>query len=333
MKQERAGPDLVQPLQIRQAKEKDVSMPSKSGSPLLSIQQLSYTYPSGQVALREINLSLGLRERVGIVGPNGAGKTTLLLHLNGLLPEHRAVSESVSGTTGFLRGFRRQPTLTRPAEQTVQPDPSGSVISSSSVISSGPSGDRGTVTAASNPAAVELLGMPVVAPNLTEIRRLVGLLFQDPDDQLFCSTVLDDVAFGPLQLGFDRDEIVRRVRLALRQVGLSEFDQRAPGELSVGERRRVCLAGVLACEPVLLALDEPSSNLDPRSRRELIQLLRNCDAAQVIASHDLDLVLDLCDRVVILDRGEIQADGPTRELLSQAALMEAHGLEVPWRLR
>jgi energy-coupling factor transporter ATP-binding protein EcfA2 len=176
---------------------------------------------------------------------------------------------------------------------------------------------------------VEVLGMPVVAPNLPEVRRIVGFLFQDPDDQLFCPTVGEDVAFGPLNLGFPREEVRRRVSTALEAVGLAGFEARMPRQLSFGERRRVCLAGILACEPNLLALDEPSSNLDPRSRRRLIGILRSLGAAQIVASHDLELIIELCQRVIVLDQGRIVADGPTREILANDALMRAHGLEVP----
>jgi energy-coupling factor transporter ATP-binding protein EcfA2 len=171
--------------------------------------------------------------------------------------------------------------------------------------------------------------MAVIPENFPEIRRNVGIMFQDPDDQLFCPTVRDDVAFGPLNLDFPRDEALRRVAESLAAVGLAGFEERRPHELSFGEKRRVCLAGVLACEPSLLALDEPSSNLDPRSRRGLIEILKSCAAAQIIASHDLELVVELCRRVIVLDQGRVQADGPTREILGNKSLMARHGLEVP----
>jgi energy-coupling factor transporter ATP-binding protein EcfA2 len=180
---------------------------------------------------------------------------------------------------------------------------------------------------------VEVLGMPVVAANLAEIRRIVGFMFQDPDDQLFCPTVREDVAFGPLNLGFPREEVLRRVSESLTAVGLAGFEERNTQQLSFGERRRVCLAGVLACEPNLLALDEPSSNLDPRARRGFIEVLRNCDAAKIIATHDLELILELCERVLVLDHGRLQADGPAREVLANERLMLAHGLEVPLSIR
>jgi energy-coupling factor transporter ATP-binding protein EcfA2 len=158
-------------------------------------------------------------------------------------------------------------------------------------------------------------------------------MFQDPDDQIFCPTVGEDIAFGPRNLGFPPDEVARRTRNALSQVGLEGFESRSPLQLSCGERKRVCLAGVLACEPNLLALDEPSSNLDPRSRRQLIGILKSCGAAQLIATHDLELILDLCSRVLVLDHGRIQADGHPREILANANLMHRHGLEVPLSLQ
>lgn len=180
---------------------------------------------------------------------------------------------------------------------------------------------------------VEVLGLPVTPKSAPEVRRIVGIMFQDPDDQIFCPTVAEDVAFGPRNLGFPREEVDRRTQSALGQVGLSGYEARSPLQLSCGERKRVCLAGVLACEPDLLALDEPSSNLDPRSRRQLIGILRSCQSAQLIATHDLEMILDLCTRVLVLDQGRIQADGPAREILSNAPLMHRHGLEVPLSLQ
>jgi energy-coupling factor transporter ATP-binding protein EcfA2 len=180
---------------------------------------------------------------------------------------------------------------------------------------------------------VQVLGMPVTPRTAPEIRRIVGIMFQDPDDQIFCPTVGEDVAFGPRNLGFPAEEVARRTQSALTQVGLEGFESRSPLQLSCGERKRVCLAGVLACEPNLLALDEPSSNLDPRSRRQLIEILKSCEAAQLIATHDLELILDLCNRVVVLDQGRIQADGPPHDILANAPLMHRHGLEVPLSLK
>ncbi len=172
-------------------------------------------------------------------------------------------------------------------------------------------------------------GEPVTARSAAAIRREVGLLFQDPNDQLFCPTVLEDVAFGPQQLGLSDAEVRARVRESLAQVGLAGFEKRAPHQLSAGEKRRVCLAGVLACRPSVLVLDEPTSNLDPRGRRELKELLRQLPITKLIATHDLELVVELCARVLILDAGEIVAQGETQALLSDERLMLAHGLERP----
>ena len=178
-------------------------------------------------------------------------------------------------------------------------------------------------------SSVFVFGDPISDGTLTEVRRTVGLLFQDADDQLFCPTVLEDVAFGPEQFGLNSSEVAGRVRTALGQVGLTGFEDRAPHHLSRGERRRVCLAGVLACDPRVLALDEPTSDLDPRGKRELKALLRQIPATKIIATHDLELVVELCPRTILLDRGELIADGPTVPLLDDENLMLAHGLERP----
>jgi cobalt/nickel transport system ATP-binding protein len=163
--------------------------------------------------------------------------------------------------------------------------------------------------------------------------RHVGIVFQNSDDQLFNATVFDDVAFGPLNLGLSPDEVRRRVAEALAKVGLTGLEERAPFHLSGGEKRRVALAGVLAMRPEVLLLDEPSMHLDPRGRRELIRLVRDLPGTKVIASHDLEMVLETCERTLLLDGGRLVADGPTRDLLADAALMEKHGLEVPYSLR
>lgn len=182
-------------------------------------------------------------------------------------------------------------------------------------------------------AQVWIHGSAVIRSRHREIRRQVGFLFQDPDDQLFCPTVRDDVAFGPLNLGLDHQEVLNRVERGLAAVSMSESANRNPAELSTGERKRVCLAGVLACEPSILVLDEPTSNLDPRARRQLLTILRAFAGTLVVATHDLDFVLDLCDRVLVLESGKVQADGKTERILSDPLIMDRHGLEVPWRLR
>jgi energy-coupling factor transporter ATP-binding protein EcfA2 len=162
---------------------------------------------------------------------------------------------------------------------------------------------------------------------------MVGLVFQDPDDQLFCPTVEEDVAFGPQQLGLGAAEIGLLVANSLAQVGLSGFEHRAAHHLSHGEKRRACLAGVLACQPKVLVLDEPTSDLDPRGRREFKALLRSIPATKLIATHDLELVVELCSQVIVLDKGRVVARGNTLDLLNNEALMLEHGLERPHILR
>ena len=181
----------------------------------------------------------------------------------------------------------------------------------------------------SGDGAVKIFGEAVATENLEKIRRQIGLVFQDPDDQLFCPTVAEDVAFGPQQLGLSETEIAARVKKSLAQVGLVGFENRATHHLSHGEKRRACLAGVLACEPAVLVLDEPTSDLDPRGRREFKAMLRMLPATKLIATHDLELAVELCARTIILDRGQIIADGRTVELLADEQLMLAHGLERP----
>lgn len=240
----------------------------------LEVAGLTYRYPDGTTALREVSFTVPEGSRTALIGPNGAGKSTLFLHLNGLLPEKPAAAP-----------------------------------------------------------AVRVFGLPAGPPNLPRIRGMVGLLFQDPDDQLFCTTVGEDVAFGPRQEGLPDGEIAVRVEEALAAAGVAGFGERAPHHLSRGEKRRVALAGLLACRPRLLVLDEPTSDLDPRGRRELKALLAALPVTQLIATHDLDLAAELCDRAVVLDGGRVVAEGGAEALLSDEALMLRHGLERPHYLR
>ena len=177
---------------------------------------------------------------------------------------------------------------------------------------------------------VEVSGLPVEKQNLQEIRRRVGIVFQDPDDQLFMGSVRQDVAFGPANLGLRGDALEARVRHALDQVGMSEFIDRPPHHLSFGQRRRVAVATVLAMEPEILVLDEPSSNLDPASRRELADILRGLDVTVLMVTHDLPYALELCARSVVLSDGAIVADGSTYDVLTDDTLMRAHRLELPF---
>ncbi len=169
--------------------------------------------------------------------------------------------------------------------------------------------------------------------NLKQVRRLVGLLFQEPDDMLFSPTVMEDVCFGPLAHGMGEAEAGEKARKALDAVGLAGFERRSPHHLSYGEKKRVALAAVLALEPEVLALDEPTSSLDPRSRRQLMEILGGYRGTLILATHDLEAALALCSRSVVLDGGRVVADGEAETVLGDATLMESCGLEVPLTLK
>jgi cobalt transport protein ATP-binding subunit len=177
---------------------------------------------------------------------------------------------------------------------------------------------------------VEVGGLPVVKEHLQEIRRRVGIVFQDPDDQLFMPTVTEDVAFGPANFGVRGVELEARVHAALTAVDMTALAERSPLHLSGGQRRRVALATVLACHPEVLVFDEPSSNLDPLARRELAEVLLRLDRTMLMVTHDLPYALQLCPRSVVLDEGRVVADGPTRELLADPELLARHRLELPY---
>jgi cobalt/nickel transport system ATP-binding protein len=267
-------------------------------APSLRVSDLHYTYPDGHVALRGVNLTIGRGERVALLGPNGAGKTTLVLHLNGIL---HGGGHTLADHSGHKHGH---------------------------------AGHRHDHTGHSHgPGTVEVAGLPVDPSDrkgLAEIRRRVGIVFQDPDDQLFMPTVAEDVAFGPANLGLRGAQLAERVDEALTAVGMSEHRDRAPHHLSFGQRRRVAVATVLAMRPEILVLDEPSSNLDPASRRELAEILVSLPVTIFMVTHDLPYALQLCPRSVILDTGAVAADGDTDELLSDAELLARHRLELPY---
>ncbi|NWF97416.1 MAG: ABC transporter ATP-binding protein [Nitrospirae bacterium] len=162
-----------------------------------------------------------------------------------------------------------------------------------------------------------------------EIRRKVGFVFQRTDDQLFMPTVYEDVAFGPVNLGLPENKVNERVKNALEMVGCYHLKDRPPHRLSEGQKRAVAIATVIAMEPDILIMDEPASNLDPRSRRQLINLLNKFKHTKIIASHDLDLILDVCERCIIIRDGKVFADGPSDEILLNESLLEENGLELP----
>lgn len=270
-----------------------MTAPGASG---VQVRELSFRYLDGRHALRGVSFEIAPGEAVALVGPNGAGKSTLLWHLNGLLPG-RPRGQGVHAHT------HARANVPEPAPRET-PGPS-----------------------------VWVDGLAVDERNGPEIRRRVGLLFQDPDDQLFSTSVIADVAFGPLNLGKSKVEARRIALECLARVELIEAAERVPHHLSFGERKRVCLAGVLACEPSILVLDEPTANLDPRGRRRFMELIRGLGATKLIATHDLEMVLELCDRAILLDAGQVIADGNAAEVLGDPDLMETHGLEVPLSLK
>lgn len=176
---------------------------------------------------------------------------------------------------------------------------------------------------------IKVCGWPLDKGNLGKVRAAVGLVFQDADDQLFSPTVFEDVAFGPLHMGVPEAEARERVAKALAAVGMNAYTDRVSHHLSVGEKKRIAIATVLSMEPEILVLDEPSAGLDPRARRGLINLLHGLPQTILASTHDLPLVMDLFPRTVVMNEGRIVADGPTASILSDAALLEANGLEKP----
>jgi cobalt/nickel transport system ATP-binding protein len=234
---------------------------------VIQIEHLSYDYPDGTPALRDIHLEVYQHESIAILGPNGAGKSTLLYHLNGTLMGE------------------------------------GKVI---------------------------VLGIPVEKENLKEIRRRVGLVFQSPEDQLFCPTVFDDVAFGPLNMELDEDKVRQRVEKALEMMGLRGFEGRSAHHLSEGEKKRVALATVLSMDSEILVLDEPTDNLDPAGSRMLIERIQSIPQTKVIVTHHLPVAVDLCERAILLYGGRKIEDLPMGELLKDRALLERFGFDADY---
>lgn len=186
---------------------------------------------------------------------------------------------------------------------------------------------------ATSQGSIRIGDFPLTPATLPEIRRTVGMVFQDPDDQLFMPTVFDDVAFGPLNLGLTGDEVEERVQEALARVGAGHLRDKPPYRLSGGEKKRVAIATVLAMSPDILVMDEPTSGLDPFARRQLMALLKDFHHTRIFTSHDLDMVLELCERTIVLHEGEVRADGPTLDIFRDEALLGACRLEKPFAMQ
>lgn len=232
----------------------------------LYLEELGYKYPDKTQALDDINLKVGVGERIALIGPNGAGKSTLLNIMAGLfLP-----------TRGNLK----------------------------------------------------IMGKSITKKNVIIARRSVGLLFQDPDDQIFMPTVWDDVAFGPINMGLDQAAVEERVAEAMEMAGIQGYEQRVPHHLSYGEKKRVAIAGVLAMKPSILLLDEPTANLDPQGRRDLMEILDSLEATQVFATHDLSVAFELTEKAVVLMRS-IVFQGTFRELVEKPEILKEANLELP----
>jgi len=232
----------------------------------IELEHLSYTFPDGTEALRDVSFYVERGEKSVIIGPNGAGKSTLLLHLNGLL--------------------------------------------------------RGQ-------GAVRILGQLIDRNNLKKIRAEVGLVFQNPDDQLFLPTPFDDVAYGLFNLSADREEIAGKVRRILGELEVEHLAGKPSVHLSPGEKKRMSLATVLVLEPEILVLDEPSSDLDPGSRRWLVDYLKKRDATMLLATHDLDLAWEIGQKIILMNKGRVVAEGTKSQILGDRALLEQNHLELP----
>jgi len=251
---------------IKHQTQPSFQIETSTHEPILTVEGLVFTYPSGRTALHGISFNQTSGEKVALVGHNGSGKSTLLLNL-----------------IGILKGEGK----------------------------------------------IRIAGLDLTQENLPIIRSKVGLVFQNPDDQLFSPTVFADVAFGPIHLGYSEEETTRRVDSALSAVGMSDYSNRLSYHLSTGEKKRISIATVLSMDPEIIVLDEPTAGLDPKARRALINLLRDLPQGMLVATHDLLMVRELFPRTIILHQGTVAADGPTETILADSALLETHGLEMP----
>ena len=238
----------------------------------LSVKNLSYTYPDGTRALKNVNMEIFKGEKVAIMGPNGAGKSTLFSHFNGL----------TEPTSGYL----------------------------------------------------ELDGkkMEYDKKTLLEIRQKVGIVFQDPNDQLFAPTVKEDVAFGPMNLGLSYEEVEKRVDEALTLVGMEKFKDKTPHHLSGGQQKRVAIAGIIAMKPEIMILDEPTAGLDPQGVDKVLDILNNLNKEGmtiVISSHDIEMVNGFAEKIFVLNEGEILASGDKNEIFSNKELLKEAHLKAP----
>ena len=234
---------------------------------MIKINNLSYSYDSGNPVLKDLFLKVNRRETLGVIGPNGAGKTTLFHLLCGI----------------------------------ISPD-TGEIIINGRVI----------INASFNPDT--------------------GLIFQNPDDQLFNISVFEDIAFGPINMGLSRGDVLKRVESSMQITGITDLAKRPPHHLSGGEKRMAAIASVIALEPELLIYDEPTSNLDMRGRRRVIDFIKGSNHTNLIASHDMEFILETCSRVIIIDEGGIAADGAPWDIMGNSELMLRHGLESPHSL-
>jgi len=234
---------------------------------VLEIEKLSYAYPDGHVAIREINLQIKEGESVALVGANGAGKSSLF--------------KLIIGISDIREG------------------------------------------------AIRIGDLPVEKKTLKEIRKKVGMVFQNPDDQLFMTKVYDDIAFGPRNELLSEQEVEARVAGALEELGITHLRDRMPHRLSGGEKRVIAIASVLAMQPEIILFDEPTSFLDPKARRNVINTLDQLKMTKIIATHDMDMALDICDRVIIMNQGTVFADGPVEQLLLDEPLLLQCSLELP----
>jgi cobalt/nickel transport system ATP-binding protein len=180
-----------------------------------------------------------------------------------------------------------------------------------------------------NNGCITIDGAVLNKKNIYDLRKKIGIVFQDPDDQLFMSTVFDDVAFGPLNMSLSKDEVKQRVRMALHKMDVDDFENRCPHHLSFGEKKKVSIATILSMTPDIFLLDEPTANLDPAGRRNMINTLRSLNSTKIIASHDIEMLLELCDKAILMNAGKIVVVGETTKILTDEKLLKSNGLEAP----